>query len=82
MTRVRIQNNQIKYDNSHDILHVLFYPEHLSIDDEEFPGIVIRRSINDDRITGITIMDFSKREIEFLQRMLPRYDFSELRRLH
>lgn len=82
MIRVRIQNNQTKYDNSHDILHVLFHPDHLSIDDEEFPGIVIRRSINDDRVTGIVIMDFSKRNIELLHNLLPRYDFSQIPRIH
>jgi hypothetical protein len=78
MTRVKITEQQVNYDSSHDILHVFFYPEHLSIDDEEFPGIVIRRSVEDERITGLTIMDFSRCNNEVLDNLLPEYDFSTI----
>lgn len=80
MTRVKISDNQIKYDQSHDVLHVFFYPEYLTTDDEEFPGILIRRSIKDEqRIAGLTIMDFLKRkESSGLDQLLPDYDFTNL----
>lgn len=78
MSRVPITSNQIKYDADHDILHVFFSPMVLSEDDEEFPGIVIRRSVSDDRITGLVIMDFTRRRKDFLESVLPRYDFSQI----
>jgi len=77
MIRVQIKSEQAKYDNQHDVLHVMFPPADLSIDDEDFPGIIVRRSVRDDRITGLTILDFSKRK-EFLKEYLPRYDFSKI----
>ncbi|WP_338826306.1 hypothetical protein MTBGP_11140 [Moorella thermoacetica] len=78
MIPVRITNKQVKYDQDHDILHVFFYPEELSVDDEDYPGIVIRRSIKDDRVTGIMIMDYSRRSKDLLRTVLPRYDFKEI----
>ncbi|KLR75308.1 MULTISPECIES: DUF2283 domain-containing protein [Geobacillus] len=80
MTRVpKIINNALtKYDKSHDVLHVFFFPELLSVDDEEFPGVVIRRAVSDNRITGITILDFSRKDEDLLNNLLPEFDFSGL----
>ncbi|TCP22696.1 uncharacterized protein DUF2283 [Scopulibacillus darangshiensis] len=78
MTRVQIQKRQIKYDQSHDILHVYFHPEILSEDDERFPGIVIRKSLNDEQVTGLTIIDFSQYDQETLNKLLPDYKFPDI----
>lgn len=78
MTRVRIKGQQAKYDSRHDVLHVVFKPVDSSFEDEDFPGIIIRRSINDERITGIVIMDYSKRSRDSLRSFLPHYDFDKI----
>jgi len=79
MIRVPLQNNQAKYDARHDVLHVYLYPSRLSFDDELFPGIVVRRDIDDeDVITGLTILDYSKRNPQTLESMLPLFDFTTL----
>ena len=75
MTQVIISKTDTKYDARHDILHVYLSPLELSIDDEDFPGIVVRRSIIDDHITGFVIMDYSKRNPELLRVVLPNYTF-------
>lgn len=80
MTRVRIKPNQIKYDKSHDVLHVFFLPDFLTIDEEEFPGVLIRRSIKDEEtIAGLTIIDYKQKEKSVLDSILPQYDFTEIR---
>ena len=76
MTRVKVIDHIVTYDKRHDVLHVFFYPEHFSIDEEKFPGVIIRRSIEDERITGLTILDYSKRDKKVLDLLLPEYDFS------
>lgn len=80
MTRIMIKPNQIKYDSSHDVLHVFFLPDFLTIDEEEYPGILIRRSIKDEEsIAGITILDYKKRKnSDVLDSFLPQYDFAEI----
>ncbi|OAK70105.1 hypothetical protein [Lederbergia galactosidilytica] len=80
MTRVKIQENQIKYDKRHDVLHVFFYPDFMTIDDEEYPGVLVRRSIKDEEtITGLTILDFTKMQSkDILPSILPQYDFDEI----
>lgn len=75
MIRVRINNKIAKYDFNHDILHVFFKPYSPSYDDEEFPGIIIKRSEIDESITGLVILDFSKRTPRELKMLLPKYDF-------
>ena len=47
MTRVRINGQQAKYDSRHDVLHVVFQPIVSSFEDEDFPGIIVRRSFID-----------------------------------
>lgn len=80
--RVQITDEQIKYDDNHDVLHVYFHPVGFSTDDEEYPGIVIRRAVNDNHVTGLVIMDFSKRDKNSLEQLLPTYDFSQLKKAH
>lgn len=78
MTRVRINGQQAKYDSRHDVLHVVFQPIVSSFEDEDFPGIIVRRSIIDERITGIVILDYSKRSKDSLRTFLPHYDFDKI----
>ena len=65
---------QKKYDEDHDVLHVFFPPFAPSFDDEEYPGVIIKRSAIDERITGITILDFKKNK-EIAKKILPQFDF-------
>lgn len=81
MTLVKINKQDTKYDMSHDVLHVFFPPFDYSFDDEEYPGIIIKRSTKDDRVTGLIILEFSKRSRKELLSKLPRYDFSEVAKL-
>jgi hypothetical protein len=79
MTRVKIKPNQIKYDKSHDVLHVYFLPDFLTVDEEEYPGVLIRRSLKDEEtVAGLTILDFNEKKISELDYLLPEYDFSEV----
>lgn len=79
MTRVKIQPNQIKYDKSHDVLHVFFLPDFLTVDEEEFPGVLVRRSIKDEEtVAGLTILDFNRKKRFGLESILPQYDFTEV----
>lgn len=78
MMPIMIKPGSVKYDVDHDVLHVFFPPSVPSFDDEELPGIIIKRSANDERITGLVILDYSKRDGYFLKNVLPRFDFSKL----
>lgn len=78
MTRVLLSSQQFKYDDRHDVLHVYLNPSALSVDEEEFPGVVIRRSVQDDQITGFVIMDFQKRDKKLLETLIPRFDFKDI----
>ncbi|OCA87801.1 hypothetical protein A8F94_08130 [Bacillus sp. FJAT-27225] len=79
MTRVKIKPYQAKYDKSHDVLHVFFFLDFLTVDEEEFPGVLIRKSIRDEEtIAGLTILDYNERTADALNNILPQYDFTEI----
>jgi hypothetical protein len=69
-----------KYDLDHDVLHIFFPPASPSVDDEEYPGIIVKHSVEDERITGVVILDFSKRSDRELGTYLPRYDPAHIKR--
>lgn len=73
MIPVKIKDNQVKYDADHDVLHVFFPPYAPSFDDEEYPGVIIRRSLIDERITGLKVLDFIQRDPGELKIILPQY---------
>ena len=50
------------YDDKNDILYITIGAPLPSYGNEEIEGIIIRRNIKDDILTGITILDFMKRE--------------------
>lgn len=78
MTRAQIKHHKIKYDQRHDVLHVYLHPSILSVDEEEYPGVVIRRSVKDEQITGFMIMDYQKKDPVLLENLLPNFDFSDV----
>lgn len=61
MTRKKIVN--IDYDPGADILYICLVPGVPSYADEEITGVLIRKSIENDEITGVTILDLKKRLI-------------------
>lgn len=78
MIQQSIRVDQVKYDADHDVLHVFLGPYSPSFDDEDFPGIIVHRSAVDERITGITILDYSKIDSDVLRSALPLFDFSSV----
>lgn len=73
-TAIPINKTLEKYDQTHDVLHVYFPPTAPSYDDEVYPGIVIRKSMHDERITGITILGLQKFSMDLLRVILPFLD--------
>ena len=82
MTLVGIDPRNVNYDSDHDVLHVFFPPFDYSVDDEDFPDIIIKRSLANERVTGLVIINFSKQKNEYLKQVLPRYDFEEIRKIY
>jgi uncharacterized protein YuzE len=56
-----MRNATISYDKKNDVLYISIIPGVHSYAEEEVPGILIRKSIKDNCLTGITILDFKKR---------------------
>jgi DNA repair photolyase len=76
MTHVKVTKNNAKYDSRHDVLHVFLAPSRPYYDDEDFPGIIIKRAEDDASTVGLTILDFTKRDSAQLSYALPGYDFT------
>ncbi|WP_156779667.1 DUF2283 domain-containing protein [Desulforamulus reducens] len=71
---------QVTYDREYDILYVSVGDPVPSYSDEEgLKGLYIRRSMDSDKVTGVTIMDYSKRNKISLTKYSPlKIDFSSL----
>jgi len=54
----------IDYDPEADVLYICLVPGVPSYIDEEEEGILIRKSIKDGQLTGITIIDFKERYMD------------------
>ncbi len=74
MTRLAATNAKANYDDRHDVLHVFIRPMSPSFDDEDYPGIVVRRAMQDGRVTGVTVLDFFRRPKWELAQRLPFVD--------
>lgn len=61
----------IGYDQDHDILYVTIGAPVPSYCDEDNEGVLFRKSTNSHKLSGVTIMDFSKKTELQLQRILP-----------
>jgi hypothetical protein len=70
----KISTYQHKYDDEHDVLHIFFPPYAPSYDDEEYPGIIIKRSVTDERITGFVIIDYKKNKV-IAQKLYPQFKY-------
>ena len=67
-------NAKANCDDRHDVLHVFARPISPSFDDEDYPGIVVRRAVQDGHVTGVTVLDFSRRPKWELAQPLPFVD--------
>jgi hypothetical protein len=76
MTQIAIDKKNTKYDSRHDVLHVFLSPSKPYYGDEDYPGIVINRAVDNNETIGLTILDFKKRNREALSQTLPEYDFA------
>lgn len=61
----------IGYDPDHDILYVTIGEPVPSYCDEDIEGVLFRKSMNSHKLSGVTIMDFSKKNESQLTRILP-----------
>ena len=52
--------NNVHYDKKFDVLSVKFSCTKNSYGDEETDNIIFLKDFNDDKITGLTILDFRK----------------------
>lgn len=60
------------YDPRHDVFYIsLGRPVPSYSDDDITKGVLIRRSFIDGKITGATILDYSKRDKRYLEKILP-----------
>lgn len=79
---VRKRKVTINYDKDHDILYVSIGTPKPSYCDDDIEGVLIRRSMETNRLSGVTIMDFSRKNKEQLKRIIPfKLDINDLYRL-
>lgn len=61
-----------QYDADHDVLYISIGDPVPSYSDEDsIKGVFIRRAFEDNRVTGATIIDYSKRNKQVLMGVLP-----------
>ena len=53
-------NGQFNYDAKYDILYISKEPNESSIGTEEVDGVIVRRSIKDNKFVGVTIFNIKK----------------------
>lgn len=53
----------VDYDSEADVLYLCIKPKLPSYAEEDEEGIMVRKSIETDEITGITILDFKEKYI-------------------
>lgn len=61
----------IGYDQDHDVLYVSIGDPVPSYCDEDIEGVLFRKSISTNTLSGITIMGFAKKTKQQLIRILP-----------
>lgn len=61
----------MSYDNKHDVLYVSIGKPQPSYCDNDINGVLIRRSIVNNRYSGVTIMDFSRKSKDQLKTIIP-----------
>ena len=84
LKKIRIRRSSknllINYDSQHDILYISIEEPVPSFSDEEhLKGLYIRRAQDSGRITGATVMDYSKRNKQILKKYIPfKVDFNNI----
>lgn len=67
-----VKKNQFQYDAKYDVMYISFRDSGNSYGDDALPGIILRRDIDTDEITGYTITRFKEMYIKQQLPMLPR----------
>lgn len=76
---VRKNRITVDYDREHDVLYVSLGKPKPSYCDDDIEGVLIRRTMDTNRLSGVTIMDFSRKTRDQLKRIIPfKVDISEL----
>lgn len=61
----------IDYDEKFDVLYISIDEPKPSYGEEDYEGIIIRRNLENDDITGVTIIDYRKRNKDIIKTYLP-----------
>lgn len=78
-----VKKNQYNYDSKFDVLYISFCDSGNSYGDDEQPGIIYRRDVDTDEITGYTITHFKEMYANGCLPALPStypYSYDELYR--
>lgn len=71
---------KLNYDKKFDILYIAFEDQYNSYgDDDSLENAILRRDIEDDHITGVTIMDFKKKLDEDIQEKFTEKDIEAIK---
>lgn len=74
-----MRKTNINYDANNDVLYISFGEPRPSYSDTYGEGIYIRYDMQTDELTGITILDFTKRADELKRLRLPGdFDFNQV----
>jgi len=75
------KNLILDYDQRHDILYVsIGNPVPSYSNEEKLKGVYVRKAIGTEKITGATVMDYSKRDKQTLGKYIPfKVDFHNVR---
>lgn len=72
---------EVNYDSDYDILYLYVGEPVSSYAEEPAPGVYVRYSNGDDRVSGAVIHDYRKRDRDLLDKMLPfKVDFAAVER--
>lgn len=77
MVKRKPNNLKFNYDRKHDVLYISVGDPVPSYSDETgLKGLYIRRAIDTEKLTGVTIMDYSKRSKKSIAKHIPfRFDY-------
>ncbi|HHW07480.1 MAG TPA: DUF2283 domain-containing protein [Clostridia bacterium] len=67
----RVEGIEFSYDYLHDVLYIYFGEPRPSFSEEIAPGFFISLSEDDETLTGIIIIDYKKRDKDFLAAKAP-----------
>lgn len=72
-TKVRIPQDllQYSYDKNTDIMEVFIEKSRPSFSDELYSGVYVYIDRNSEEIIGVSIMDYTKRNKNYISKMLP-----------